>query len=538
MTATKTIRYTLELTLPVLATDVEGEPNSAVSHSYIPGSLLRGALAALYLRNEGKGRDAFDAVADSEARSLFLTDETRFLHAYPVNESGQRGLPVPIPWRYNKEDHHTEEDRYWRVYDLSRCAPPAPFREQEIGHTFACWSGGVAELLSPARQINLHTQRDARKGRATGESSTIYRYDALAAGLRVQGLIQTAPELAPAIADLLPLQQTLWLGHARRAGYGEARVIEVQQLDYWRESDIGAPSGLETGGELRVTFTSDALLRNGCGQSSIDPLDAIANLLEVPQHSLTFLPDRSWAGSKNVGGFNRKWGLPLPQAVAISAGSVFTYRIGLAIDADKLFDLERDGIGERRNEGFGRLLVNWLHDQEPQFDSHRPDHKSPVKAAGKLSAHEEELARTIGRRLLRFQLDKELRGRANRTKLIHAPNKTQLARLRIVLRAIQAGREPGKADIPRLDRYLEKLRDTAGKQFDGASVDDGGDMQTLRDWLKANLQRPQNKWTVAPVQLGKGSDAILVSLDEDLAQEYGLCLIDQVLYRAAKEMEE
>ena len=539
MTATKVVRYTLELRLPILATDVEGEPNSAVSHPYIPGSLMRGALAALYLQNEGKGREAFDAVADSEARSLFLTDETRFLHAYPINESGQRALPMPIPWHYNKEDYNTEEDRYWRVYDLSRCAPPAPFREQEIGHTFACWSGGVAELLSPARQINVHTQRDARKGRATGESSTIYRYDALAAGLRVQGLILTTPELAPAIAELLPLHQTLWLGHARRAGYGEAHIIDVGQFDYWRESNVGAPSGLEPGDDLRITFTSDALLRNSCGQASLDPSQALTAFLDIPDGSLMLLRERAWAASKNVGGFNRKWALPLPQTVAISAGSVFTYRTTVPIDADKLFHLEREGIGERRNEGFGRLLVNWLQDQEPGFESHRPDITPPIGTAGELSAEEERMARTIAERLLRQRMDNELRRRVNRTKLIQPrPRRTQLARLRILLRAIQAGREPGKADIPRLKTYLDELRDTARKQLEKAGVEDGDALHPLLDWLRSILREPRQGWSTSPINLGGEPHRVRVGLDESMAQEYALRLIDQVLYRASKKMEE
>jgi CRISPR-associated protein Csx10 len=539
MSGTKFIRYTVELKLPLLATDIEGEPNSAISHSYIPGSLLRGALVSLYLGNEGRGRRAFDAVADSEARAIFVTNETRFLHAYPISESGQRALPLSFAWRYNKEDHHTEEDKYWKVYDLSRSAPPKCFHEQEISHPFVCWNSGVAEFLSPARQINVHTQRDARKGRATGESGTIYRYDALASGLRLQGLVIATPGLAQTLRELLPLNQALWLGRARRAGYGETKVIEVETLDYWRESEIGAPSAIEAGEELRVTFVSDALLRNEFGQASMDPRRALAAALSTPADSLTLLPERSWADSKIAGGFNRKWGLPLPQAAVISAGSVFTYRTSDSIDANALFEIEREGIGERRNEGFGRVLVNWLQGQEGQFESHRPDLKSAIGVPEALSAEAEKMARTIGSRLLRLRLDKELRMRVNYTKLVPPfPSKTQLTRLRVILRAIQAGRGRGQADIQRLEAYLDNLRRTAKRQFEPAAVEHNGVITGLLEWLKSNFKQPAKKWPMGPLCLGRGPALVEIPLDERMAEEYGLRLIDQVLYRATKDAQQ
>lgn len=35
---------------------------------------------------------------------------------------------------------------------------------------------------------------------------------------------------------------------------------------------------------------------------------------------------RYYIGQREIGGFNRTWGLPLPQAVAFQMGSVFVYR--------------------------------------------------------------------------------------------------------------------------------------------------------------------------------------------------------------------
>ncbi len=58
-----------------------------------------------------------------------------------------------------------------------------------------------------------------------------------------------------------------------------------------------------------------------------------------------------------IGGFNRKWGLPLPQALAVRMGSVLVFK-DPGCDPTLLDDLEVRGIGERRAEGFGRIAFN------------------------------------------------------------------------------------------------------------------------------------------------------------------------------------
>lgn len=59
-------------------------------------------------------------------------------------------------------------------------------------------------------------------------------------------------------------------------------------------------------------------------------------------------------------GWNNLWNLPKPDEIAIAKGSVFLF--GLRTDLDdtlinKLFNLQTDGIGSRRREGFGQLIV-------------------------------------------------------------------------------------------------------------------------------------------------------------------------------------
>jgi CRISPR-associated protein Csx10 len=46
----KAITFLLHTQQPILATSLQGDPNSDVSHDYILGSMIRGALIGRYLR--------------------------------------------------------------------------------------------------------------------------------------------------------------------------------------------------------------------------------------------------------------------------------------------------------------------------------------------------------------------------------------------------------------------------------------------------------------------------------------------------------
>ncbi|MCB0086236.1 MAG: hypothetical protein KDE47_35085, partial [Caldilineaceae bacterium] len=74
------IQYTITLLEPLLASGIEGDPNTKRSLDYIPGSMIRGALIGQYLRQQR--RNLLDA-NDYKERRLFLDEKTRFLNAYP-----------------------------------------------------------------------------------------------------------------------------------------------------------------------------------------------------------------------------------------------------------------------------------------------------------------------------------------------------------------------------------------------------------------------------------------------------------------------
>jgi len=58
-------------------------------------------------------------------------------------------------------------------------------------------------------------------------------------------------------------------------------------------------------------------------------------------------------------GWSTAWGLPKPTALAARMGSVYAFRWEGTVDEllPELERIEQEGVGERRDEGFGECLV-------------------------------------------------------------------------------------------------------------------------------------------------------------------------------------
>ncbi len=107
------IAITFKITLlePLLASSLQGDPNSGTSYPFIPGSLIRGSLIEGYL-NQSKNVQADQLALDPVFRRLFLDDHTRYLNAYILDRNDKRTLPTPLSWYKDKETQKS-----YTVYD-------------------------------------------------------------------------------------------------------------------------------------------------------------------------------------------------------------------------------------------------------------------------------------------------------------------------------------------------------------------------------------------------------------------------------------
>jgi len=206
---------------------------------------------------------------------------------------------------------------------------------------------------------------------------------------RLHGWIAAADDVLPALQELLRDQeQILRIGHARTRGYGRVRVTIGEELSAapvdwaaWSREILqrAAPQLAAEGRYFLFTLSlpTGAILVDDLLRYTLDPAGMVPWLPPLPPPEPTLqtfdLPGKEFAGGRlwcvmavahheRLRGWNAAHGLPRQDEWLVTRGSVYVYLYegdndGQAELHAKLRQLEADGLGARRNEGYGQVLI-------------------------------------------------------------------------------------------------------------------------------------------------------------------------------------
>ena len=497
----KALKIRIQLEEPVLATRPNGgEANSATSYAYIPGGMLRGAVVRAY-HDKHPGAEIG---TDPQARKLFFGGDVCYLNAYITTQDDERMLPTPISWYVDKDEVGKKE---MEISDFAVKVNNALSKPKRPVGEFCQLTGAKVVMSDPLRQVSVHNASDERGRKAAGISQ-VFRYEALAAGqIFASVIISEKLELLQEIQEIL--SERHFLGGSHTGGYGAVKVAcKLDEAD-WNESKTASATDL-----VRITCLSDLILP-ARGKPMLEILAEELGLTVSAQ-----LTD-AYYQTNLVGGFNRTWGLPLPQSWAIQAGSTFCLAPKTKIDTSKLQD---KGIGERRTEGFGRLAVNWQVQEKVQK---KPD-TSPEVNEIKLSTVSAKIADGMADRLLKAELERKLIVLlSSDLKFTELPSASQLNRVRVLA---QQSLLTGETDA--IQNHFETMK-SAKKTWERAKVQG----KPLVEWLITHSAM-QETTLREDFRLGEAMPHIAgrkAKLSTELLNEFSVRLVDGLLKRAVEE---
>lgn len=494
------LHYTLRLRAPLVLTQwVSGDPNSAASMWYIPGSAVRGAVAARLMQERGE---------DDVFRSIIFSGRVGFLNAYP-KVLGIRTRPTPLSYFVKEKE---SGDSIVSVYDLASHSDlidagftpetdseefvplPAPFVSSEEGPF------GRGLMVHPRVGARLHNQRDREKGRAWKRTvghaeerhGEIFFYEYLEKDQEFQGVFlirgsskEECEQLASYLRECLAGESPLLLGKSRRIGYGGDATIQLDARTRDFESLGVKPLLRDIPAEdyFRAVLTADYIGRDAhTGQP--DPSYIVHELVESLGNRAEVV-SKFWAFGR-IGGYNRRWRLPRPQLPTCLAGSVFVLRAMDSISADVLTHIQHEGLGLRRIDGFGRLIFLagesdrdirlgfWTRDDESRERDNVGE--SPETFGPGTEVYELE------RRLLEEAVRKEIAGTVQEwvAAAANIPSTSLLGRLRTPLR------QSPQAALRTLGAWLSdgedsSLKEVARRQLERCGVEG----RPLLEWLRS-----------------------------------------------------
>jgi len=499
----KSLKINLRLLEPLLATQPNaGEPNSAVSYSFIPGSMIRGAFIRAYLQQNP------NVDISASARDLFFDGTVCFLNAYRTSPDYERMLPTPLSWHVDKDE---VEDENATIHDFLIKPADSLQKPKKPKGEFCLRTNNHALLESPKRHITVHNASDQR-GRKQAGTSQVFRYDALAEDQSFTG------EVISEDANLLKILQacigdTIFLGGSHTGGYGPVQITcELNEERDWQEYQPFASSSVTT-----ITLLSDLLLPDG----EISTLDSLAKCAGITTGDIL----NAYCETRLVGGFNRTWGLPLPQSWAIQAGSTFLINANAKLNANAF----AAGIGGRVAEGFGRVAVN-LHTTDTV--TRIPSGKSGKAGVGDtpptLILYSHQKATNMATCLLKSRLETKLMELLAREMWFSdPPSSTQLNRVRVVARQSMLSK-----DANAVKNHFAELK-SAQKTWERARINGA----SLSAWVIDHSSMDQAKFRALfdpensiPKIAGRAAE-----FTQEIVNEYCARYVDGVMKLAVEE---
>lgn len=357
---------------PLVLSAVSEVGNVSRTLAHVPGTSLRGAIAT-HLIHRGWRPDSH------LFRSVFVHEEVHFGPLYPCLPWNQeRSLPLPAPaslltCKYHPGLRDDDPMAHGVTNALSRGAPsrcgadPDPAPLVPLGSFLQVEQDGVGESLlrsvKPITRFAAHVGIDPETQRA--QDHMLYGVEQIPSGTWFAGFLWGPASLLDEIHNGLD-GKVIAVGKGRTRGHGDL-VIYLRKPEESRHPvfpgllfpshQIGTAAN-----EFTLTLYSDLI--------AIDHLLRPVTLLNG--RALWSLLDgsgeepfevvRGYASSRTVLGFNGVPGRPRTPDVAIVAGS--TWRFQWTDEArreealTRLDRAQRLGIGLRRGEGFGRVIVD------------------------------------------------------------------------------------------------------------------------------------------------------------------------------------
>jgi CRISPR-associated protein Csx10 len=419
--------YRLEVLLrldePLLIARRSEAGNQFETLDAIPGGVLRGALA---------WRIAQRFAADLECQggtfrnfaNLFFGDLVRFSSLTPVEvrkknlSTGYLTVVAPRDL-FTCELHHgyrkPSSDEGHGIWSLLRenrqecpvCATEdtasgrkaASMKLEALGGFISLVRNAPRSKHKPKQTVEMHIRIDRKSGRVnTGD---LYGYVALEPGQYFVGEItctnQSVWKALQTMAGLQPEEvNELKLGKATQRGYGKvSAVFRPREKSLWHLQDLS--QRLTSTQSVTMLLLSDAIVPDPWGRfwRGFDPAWLKRELRLPPEAEVSI--DRNedkevlaFSAARTVDAFNAKLGLPRTRDIAIVAGSsvrlTFT-GIDLSDLLKALEEAEAQGIGLRRDEGFGRVAFNHPVYQQLQGVESRMLDLSPLELGRASNSH-------------------------------------------------------------------------------------------------------------------------------------------------------
>ncbi|HAA31895.1 MAG TPA: CRISPR-associated RAMP protein Csx10 [Cyanobacteria bacterium UBA8553] len=383
------------------------KPGGSVSEaeSYIPGTVIRGAIAAYILKrattsittgdnfhdlflgeNPAIFQNAYPAIIESK-KQIRIQPEVKVVPATALSSKTKSGFKS----KGNNGVFDTLIDRfcaegYGQLYD-----PNCPTDGGRVDVFTGFYSELNGKYYSHSATTRLLTRVGINRRRATSEERVLYSIEVLNESqsrdekekpVVYTGAILVVDELANSVQTFInDHQDDLRLGGSVSRGLGRVKITAKspvdakvfkpsveerinkfqnklhQRWDEWKRIFVQPPEDLiKNRTYFSIALQSDAILRDNWRYTTVISENMLQQFAEVTDSSLKL--HAAYSSYDYLSGWNSAWGLMKDVELITNKGGVYLFSTTQPnLWMEKLTDLEANGVGDRTCEGFGQIQV-------------------------------------------------------------------------------------------------------------------------------------------------------------------------------------
>lgn len=325
---TNFIHYKLHNILPIQITDLKhSDDNNYSSNKYIPGSAIRGMVLSELAENMPEW---------FEENKTELLKDVYFLDAVP---NPTKYTPLPSINGFYEDKKETKfvtvlkdgkfEAGLKRAKLGNFCAP--------VDNKIVCWGCKT--------DSNIRIKRG-------NEDKQLFNVQYIEKDQYFEGyVIIKNPKLSQNISKVF--LNDIWIGADRYAGMGLCNVSDlkaVKELKWLKEYGYSKQKELEK--DLYLIAISPFTMLNKFGEPCGLDLEFLAEKIGVSKIEVLY----SSTSVSEYMGYNRTWGCFQSSMGMYNRGSVFHISCDKVPDINLLLNLQKKGLGIRKEEGFGQIL--------------------------------------------------------------------------------------------------------------------------------------------------------------------------------------
>jgi CRISPR-associated protein Csx10 len=358
----KKIKYQIRTLDPIIISSESGNQFMVPTKDYVPGINILGALAAKYIQQNNLG-NYFNQQKPDDANFLdwFINGKVNFSNAYKTDKiDGNEYVTYPLPFSIQ----HLKNDES-KIFDL--------LYEESSEQTKAFNGFGLLKDLKLYKtKINKSTDPHHERDYTTGapKQNVFFNYESIDANQTFEGTIygddNCIEEFYKQFSDLLQLR----IGRSKTSEYGKIQ-LSLSQPENQSEDNI-VPNEDET---ISLTFFSNVILYDKNGSTSCS-MQTLEEYLKEKISGISKIK-KAFLRTEEIENYVSVWKLKKPSEVSFQAGSCLLLKVK-ASDIETMKKLQSDGIGERRNEGFGQITFGLQRMRITKAEFEKEVSKSPT----------------------------------------------------------------------------------------------------------------------------------------------------------------